>query len=287
MPQAPASHSPAAFGDVMSLQASIGNAAVGQLLGARDRALSEQATPVDRQTQGAIDVQAGAGEVLSGPLQTELQGVAGAALDGVRIHRNEESDKLTRGLSATAFTQGRDVFLRSDRDPASAQGRATLAHELSHVAQGSVGAGAVLREPDTAKDVPGVVALLTLDGGGTVDGGSNVAGHQGEVEFRSLSMPVGRAGTGAGRGGGEERKEFLELNGLRVSDKATTALSEAAAKGKTITEARFAFIKQDADGAINEYFTLELKNGIITSFVVSSDAGVTMESLGFSFEKPA
>ena len=134
---------------LMALQSSIGNAALGKMLGARDRAAEEGPTRVDPGTQGAIDAKQGGGEALEPGMQEQMQGIAGEDLSGVRVHHDPESDALARGLGATAFTQGRDVFLRSDRDPASEPGRNTLAHELSHVAQGSVGPGAVLREPAT------------------------------------------------------------------------------------------------------------------------------------------
>src|SRR3954469_6604816 len=124
--------------DAMSLQGTIGNAAVGSLVRSRERALSESATPVDALTQSLIAGQAGGGYMMP---------------DGVRIHHDAGSDALTRMLRATGFTQGDDVFLRSDRDPASEAGRATLAHELTHVAQGSVGPGAVMREPATDEAV--------------------------------------------------------------------------------------------------------------------------------------
>lgn len=274
-----------ALSDVMSLQASIGNAAVGQLFGARERAAVEAPYEVSPETQDAIDA-AGAGQALDGSLRSEMEAIAGASLGDVRLHRGGEADTLARSLGATAFTQGRDVFLRSDRDPASAQGRATLAHELSHVAQGSVGRDAVLREPDADKNAPSVVAEMKIKGS-KVDGGSSVPGHQGEVDFTSLNMPVSRTSS-SGRVGGEDRKEFVELEGMRVSDKASTKLSEAVAKGDVIDEARFVFLKRGPDGSVEDGFTLELKNGLITSYVTGSgDGGVATESLGFSFDKPA
>ena len=128
------------FPDAMLLQSTIGNAAVGNLIQARERALDEQPTPVDAFTQGLIARQAGGGEVIQD------------SPAGARVHYGPESDMLTRLLGATGLTQGRDVFLRSDRDPASAAGRTTLTHELTHVAQGSVGAGAVMREPAEPMD---------------------------------------------------------------------------------------------------------------------------------------
>jgi hypothetical protein len=132
---------------LLSLQGSVGNATVSRMLGARDAAAAEAPTPVGPETQDAIRSRAGGGRALEPWLREQMETVVEGDLSGVRIHTDREADALSRGLYANAFTQGQDVFLRSDRHPSSADGRITLAHELSHVARGGVGPGAVLREP--------------------------------------------------------------------------------------------------------------------------------------------
>ena len=105
-PRAPSRPDVSPFGDVMLLQQSIGNAAVGNLVRSRERAMSESPTSVDPSMQNLIAIQAGGSEA--------MQSLPG----GIRVHHGPKSDALTRRLGATGFTQGRDVFLRSDRDPA-------------------------------------------------------------------------------------------------------------------------------------------------------------------------
>ena len=54
----------------------------------------------------------------------------------VRIFADSEADGLNRDLGASAFTTGSDIFFREGSyDPASQQGQALLAHELTHVVQ--------------------------------------------------------------------------------------------------------------------------------------------------------
>src|SRR6476646_8530848 len=91
------------FADMMSLQSTMGNAAVGNLVRSRERATQEAPTLVDAYTQSLIAKQAGGPEVVR------------SQPGGARIHHGPESDMLTRMLGATGFTQGNDVFLRSDR----------------------------------------------------------------------------------------------------------------------------------------------------------------------------
>ena len=56
----------------------------------------------------------------------------------VRVHADERADRLTRSLSAQAFTVGADIFFRRGMyAPASAAGQQLLAHELTHVVQQS------------------------------------------------------------------------------------------------------------------------------------------------------
>ena len=132
------------------LQQSMGNQAVGRLLQARDRAAAEDITPVEPATQSRIEAQRGSGSHMAAGLKGEMEATLGVELPDVSLHTGPEADAMARGLGARAFTQGRDVFLRSDRDPSTADGRETLAHELTHVAGGATEAagGAVQREGD-------------------------------------------------------------------------------------------------------------------------------------------
>ena len=64
-------------------------------------------------------------------------GPAGVGLDGVRIHQDGHADALTRAHGAAAVTVGQEIYFRTGRfRPDTADGRALLAHELTHVAAG-------------------------------------------------------------------------------------------------------------------------------------------------------
>ena len=264
---------PDAYGDMMSLQSTIGNAAIGSLVRSREAAMHEAPTPIDAFTQGLIEKQSGS-EVVS-------------ASGGPRIHHGPESDMLSRMLGARGFTQGNDVFLRSDRDPASDAGRATLAHEMTHIAQGSIGRGAVLRDSgnettddaDALKAKSVVVAKITFDDG-EIKGESKVPGHVGEIEFDSVGF--GSASGTIGRGGGSEapKEKTTELQCSKKVDSATAELFRAMVDGKHIKSAVFVFIKPGTDGSSQEYMTLTFTDGIITSDQPSQDR----EAISFQFK---
>ena len=86
----------------------------------------------------------GSGSPLPDDTRGQMEGYFGADLGGVRVHSGGEAATLNRELSANAFTVGRDIFFAEGKyHPGSAEGRATLAHELTHVGQqGGFGAPA-------------------------------------------------------------------------------------------------------------------------------------------------
>jgi hypothetical protein len=60
----------------------------------------------------------------------------GDSLSDVRVHTDSSAAALARSVSARAFTVGSDIFFgRGEYQPASAEGRELLAHELVHVIQ--------------------------------------------------------------------------------------------------------------------------------------------------------
>jgi hypothetical protein len=78
----------------------------------------------------------GSGSPLPDDTRSQMEGYFGADLGGVRVHDGGEAAALNRELNANAFTVGSDVFFAEGKyNPGSAEGRATLAHELTHVGQ--------------------------------------------------------------------------------------------------------------------------------------------------------
>jgi len=258
----------------MALQSTIGNAAVGNLVRASERATHERATPIDPYVQSRIARQAGGGELIAAP----------AAAPGVRVHHGPESDALTRMLGATGFTQGQDVFLRSDRHPASRAGRATLAHELTPVALGSVGPGAVMREPDIAEAVPmdsgskasQAVVVAKID---EIPGTSEIPGHTGEHEF--MSFTVGSSATLGSPGAHNDRDKAKEVHTSRRGDDSSPLFARALIEGTPLKTVRFAFLKPGDDGSLQEYRSIEFKEGLVSGYSVSGET----ESLEFNFKE--
>jgi hypothetical protein len=86
-----------------------------------------------------VSRRAGRGERLDAATRARYEAQLGADLGHVRVFRGELAEEITRAQSAEAVTVGTTGMIlmggSPDRSPATSQGRALLAHELTHVAQ--------------------------------------------------------------------------------------------------------------------------------------------------------
>ncbi|HEX7243194.1 MAG TPA: DUF4157 domain-containing protein [Longimicrobiaceae bacterium] len=128
---------PAAPGaaSVVRMQRTMGNAVVQRLLAARG-ADTAAGGPLGAEVEGEIHAARGGGSGLDTGTRAGMEEAFGADLSGVRVHADARADRLSRALSARAFTTGRDVFFRAgEYRPGTSSGKALLAHELTHVLQ--------------------------------------------------------------------------------------------------------------------------------------------------------
>lgn len=78
----------------------------------------------------------GAGQPLPASTRAQLEPRFGADFSQVRVHTGEAGARAAQALRARAFTSGNDIiFGKGEYAPQSQQGRALLAHELTHVIQ--------------------------------------------------------------------------------------------------------------------------------------------------------
>jgi hypothetical protein len=122
-------------GALLNLQRQFGNQYVGQVV-RRAAAREEQPNADLDGVRHAIDAARGGGSGLDSPVRDQMQSSFGADFSGVRVHTDTHADSLSRALDARAFTTGKDIFFRrGEYNPGSSDGRALLAHELTHVVQ--------------------------------------------------------------------------------------------------------------------------------------------------------
>lgn len=88
----------------------------------------------------AIEGSRRGGRPLDHRTATELGAALGQDISHVRVHDDDQADRLSRSLDAAAFTIGSDIFFRARHyRPGTTAGRRLLAHELAHVAQQGTG----------------------------------------------------------------------------------------------------------------------------------------------------
>ena len=92
------------------------------------------------------------GQALPSGVRDSMEQSFGTGFSGVRVHNDDSADRLSRRVSARAFTRGQDVYFRDgEYDPGSREGRHLIAHELAHVAAGNQGLQRDFMENDERK----------------------------------------------------------------------------------------------------------------------------------------
>jgi Domain of unknown function (DUF4157) len=128
---------------MLGLQRVVGNGGVGAML-------EEDRSPVH-------DVVGSGGQPLDTETRADMESRLGHDFSDVRLHTDSSAHESAVAVNANAYTVGSHVVFQRDRyDPASTEGRTTLAHELTHVVQqrsgpveGSpAGGGIQLSDPD-------------------------------------------------------------------------------------------------------------------------------------------
>ena len=107
---------------MLGLQRAVGNGGVGAML-------EEDRSPVH-------DVVGSGGTPLDGDTRADMESRLGHDFGDVRVHTDAAAHDSAVGVNANAYTVGSHVVFQRDKyDPASTEGRTTLAHELTHVVQ--------------------------------------------------------------------------------------------------------------------------------------------------------
>ncbi len=102
-----------------------------------ERSGSEESAPLRESMMSAYG---GSGQPLPDGVRSYFEPRFGRDFSHVRVHENTRAARLSRQLSAQAFTHGQDIYFGAGRfDPVNPGGRRLLAHELAHTVQQSRG----------------------------------------------------------------------------------------------------------------------------------------------------
>jgi Domain of unknown function (DUF4157) len=106
--------------------------------------------PTSPELTQAIQQRQGQGQPLPADLRSPLETAFGRDFTNVRIHTDARSHQMNQFVQSSAFTTGRDIFFRGGSyRPHSTDGKALLAHELTHVVQQEKNPGRVIQRKET------------------------------------------------------------------------------------------------------------------------------------------
>lgn len=116
---------------------------------------------------GLVERRLGASQAGGDPLPDSTRGLMeeklGADFGGVRVHNDAQASRAAESFNANAFTSGNDIYFnRGVYDPATAEGRGLLAHELTHVVQQKGGSSDVVQF-DLRQSMPTTLGAFGID----------------------------------------------------------------------------------------------------------------------------
>ena len=109
-------------------------------------------------------------------------------------------------------------------------------------------------------------------------GGSKVAGHEGEVEFDSVSL--GGSHNPGSSSGKQDDPRGIEIGCMRHLDDLSAEWMKAFSQGTQIKSARFTFVKTGGDGTTQDALSLEFTDGLVSGYQPSGE----YESVTFNFK---
>lgn len=114
---------------------------------------------------GEIRARLGSGSPMPDPLRRSMEDALGGSLPGVRLHTDDTAARLSRQVSARAFTVGKDIFFGAgEYQPQTEDGQHTLAHELAHATGASAAVQRTVVRRTISKSGRDVRALRSVSG---------------------------------------------------------------------------------------------------------------------------
>lgn len=171
-----------------------------EVLAKHDSSIQREETPevgleggqISRELSSRIESKRGSGSTLDAGTRSSMESAFGERFDDVRIHTDDESDRLNRSVSAKAFTTGSDIFFSRGASPSDGQ---LMAHELAHVVQQrdsspSSGGPMTVGAADDVHEHSADAAASAVSSGGGVQRLADVQAISRQAENPEEEMPV-------------------------------------------------------------------------------------------------
>ena len=91
---------------------------------------------LDNDVETDVNQAKSSGQPLTASVRNSMESAFNTDFSGVKIHTDNQSDRLNQSIQARAFTTGQDIFFRQgEYNPENTNGQELLAHELTHTIQ--------------------------------------------------------------------------------------------------------------------------------------------------------
>ncbi|EOR94493.1 hypothetical protein ADIARSV_2339 [Arcticibacter svalbardensis MN12-7] len=160
-------------------------------------------TAISGDTGKQIESTRGSGNKMDSGTQDFMESRFGSTFSDIKIHTDPVSNQLSKSLNAQAFTIGKDIYFNEGKyNPASADGKRLLSHELTHTIQQNNIAPKVQREPDTVNMPPLTVtsgfpdtsSLSTPLAPGEMSAGRDTATIEANSQLPETTLPFTETG---------------------------------------------------------------------------------------------
>lgn len=112
---------------------------------------SSSGITVSQQMENQLSRLQGGGHTMPSGLRHMMESGFGQDFSHVRLHTDSEAADMSNRISARAFTHGNDIYFNREQfSPNTSEGQRLMAHELTHVVQGSgkIGRDTLQKEED-------------------------------------------------------------------------------------------------------------------------------------------
>jgi hypothetical protein len=198
-------------GGLLHLQRMAGNSGVAALVAQRRAAGDDAAEPeadAEADTASPVhDVVNSSGTPLDAGVRRDMEAAHGRDFSDVQIHTDTKAVESARSVQAHAYTVGNHIVFGEGRyQPDTAEGRHTLAHELTHVGQQrdgdvdgtSAGGGIKVSDPGDRfeREAEANAARISAGGGGAAEAPPTPVAAPAVQRHEDEEAPVQRQGAG-------------------------------------------------------------------------------------------
>jgi len=151
----------------------------------------------------------------SGGARAWLERMTGRSMGDIRIHDSAQAGDLARRLGARAFTVGRDIYVRPElTNNDSPEGRALLAHEVTHAIEQTGGSTAdmPLLKPQVSKGGGGPAISGSIPVQRAIDTSTPASLPASESRAESVEASAQQSGSQGGGGGGQSGQQNQQQN---------------------------------------------------------------------------